>query len=172
MESDKYILAKEKKDNLATHCNISDDEIVRKFDLLLKNGDYHKAAKMAATTPKNILRTLQTLQKFQEAVPQATYPLGIYFNTLLEQGSLNKYESLELCRHALVQGKKQLIEKLISENKLECSEELGDLVKHYDVNLALSIYLQGSLPHKVYRSLGDVVEVISDAVERIKIPVK
>uniref|UniRef100_A0A915P9U7 Uncharacterized protein n=2 Tax=Meloidogyne TaxID=189290 RepID=A0A915P9U7_9BILA len=172
MESDKYNVAREKKDNLATHCNISDDEIVRKFDLLIKNGDYHEAAKMAATTPKNILRTLQTLQKFQEAVPQATYPLGIYFNTLLEQGSLNKYESLELCRPALVQGKKQLIEKLISENKLECSEELGDLVKQYDVNLALSIYLSGSLPDKVYRSLGDVVEVISDAVERIKIPVK
>jgi len=103
MESDKYNVAREKKDNLATHCNISDDEIVRKFDLLIKNGDYHEAAKMAATTPKNILRTLQTLQKFQEAVPQATYPLGIYFNTLLEQGSLNKYESLELCRPALVQ---------------------------------------------------------------------
>nr|CAD2152723.1 unnamed protein product [Meloidogyne enterolobii] len=172
MESDKYNVAREKKDNLATHCNISDDDVVRKFDLLIKNGDYHEAAKLAATAPKNILRTPQTLQKFQEAVPQATYPLVIYFTTLLEQGSLNKYESLELCRPVLVQGKKQLVEKWISEGKLECSEELGDLVKQYDVDLATSIYLRGNVPYKVYRSLGDVVEVISDAVERIKIPVK
>ncbi|CAK5090226.1 unnamed protein product [Meloidogyne enterolobii] len=137
----------------ASHCNISDDDVVRKFDLLIKNGDYHEAAKLAATAPKNILRTPQTLQKLKEAAPpaKATHSLVIYFTTLLEQGSLNKYESLELCRPVLVQGKKQLVEKWISEGKLECSEELGDLVKQYDVDLATSIYLRGNVPYKVYR---------------------
>uniref|UniRef100_A0A915NYG7 WH2 domain-containing protein n=1 Tax=Meloidogyne floridensis TaxID=298350 RepID=A0A915NYG7_9BILA len=57
------------------------------------------------------------------------------------------------------EGKKhlveELIEELISENKLECSEELGDLVKQYDVNLAMSIYLRGSVPHKVVQCLAE-----------------
>ncbi|CAK5090692.1 unnamed protein product [Meloidogyne enterolobii] len=89
----------------ASRCNISDDDVVRKFDLLIKNGDYHEAAKLAATAPKNILRTPQTLQKLKEATPsaKATHSLVIYFTALLEQGSLNKYESLELCRPVLVQ---------------------------------------------------------------------
>ncbi|CAK5085762.1 unnamed protein product [Meloidogyne enterolobii] len=145
---------------LACRCNLpgAEELFVRKFNLLIGNGNYPEAAKVAATAPQNILRTPQTLQKFQVAVPQgkATYPLLIYFNALLEQGSLNKYESLELCRPVLVQGKKQLVEKWISESKLECSEELGDLVKQYDVNLALSIYLRGSVPHKVVQCFAEM----------------
>uniref|UniRef100_A0A914HD52 Clathrin heavy chain n=1 Tax=Globodera rostochiensis TaxID=31243 RepID=A0A914HD52_GLORO len=87
---------------------------------------------------------------FNVAPPQGKgpAPLLIYFTTLLEQGSLNKYESLELCRPVLAQGKKQIVEKWISEGSLDCSEELGDLVKQYDINLALSIYLRGNVPHK------------------------
>lgn len=92
---------------LACRCNLpgAEELFVRKFNLLIGNGNYPEAAKVAATAPQNILRTPQTLQKFQVAVPQgkATYPLLIYFNALLEQGSLNKYESLELCRPVLVQ---------------------------------------------------------------------
>jgi clathrin heavy chain len=92
---------------LASRCNLpgAEELFVRKFNLLIGNGNYQEAAKVAATAPQNILRTPQTLQKFQVAVPQGkqTYPLLIYFNALLEQGSLNKYESLELCRPVLVQ---------------------------------------------------------------------
>lgn len=39
---------------------------------------------------------------------------------------------------------------LFQEQKLECSEELGDLVRPTDANTALSIYLRGNVPHKVY----------------------
>jgi len=65
------------------------------------------------------------------------------------QGKLNKYESLELCRPVLQQGRKQLMEKWLKEEKLECSEELGDLVKPHDATLALSIYLRANVPNKV-----------------------
>lgn len=51
---------------------------------------------------------------------------------------------------SLIQGRKQLLEKWLTEGKLECSEELGDLVRPHDVNLALSVYLRGNVPHKVY----------------------
>lgn len=64
------------------------------------------------------------------------------------QGQLNKYESLELCRPVLAQGRKPLLEKWLKEDKLECSEELGDLVKQTDPTLALSVYLRANVPNK------------------------
>ncbi|CAK5085860.1 unnamed protein product [Meloidogyne enterolobii] len=112
--------------------------LFRKFDLLVKNGNYTEAAKMALTAPQNIFRTPETLQKFQK-----TYPLLKYLQILLEQDSLNKWESLEICR--IVLGQKQLVEEWLSEGKLECCKELGDLVKQYDVELASKIYFRGSV---------------------------
>lgn len=41
------------------------------------------------------------------------------------------------------------MEKWLKEEKLECSEELGDLVKPTDSTLALSIYLRANIPNKV-----------------------
>lgn len=48
-----------------------------------------------------------------------------------------------------IQGRKQLLEKWLKEDKLECSEELGDLVKQADPTLALSVYLRANVPNKV-----------------------
>ena len=48
-----------------------------------------------------------------------------------------------------MQGRKQLLEKWLKEDKLECSEELGDLVKQGDSTLALSVYLRANIPAKV-----------------------
>lgn len=55
----------------------------------------------------------------------------------------------------LVQGRKQLLEKWIKEEKLECSEELGDLVKQVDPTLALSVYLRANVPAKVIQSFAE-----------------
>uniref|UniRef100_H2ZKR3 Clathrin heavy chain n=1 Tax=Ciona savignyi TaxID=51511 RepID=H2ZKR3_CIOSA len=124
----------------------------RKFNTLFAQGNYTEAAKVAANAPKGILRTSQTIQKFL-SVPaqpgQSSPPLLQYFGILLDQGKLNKFESLELCRPVLQQGRKQLMEKWLKEEKLECSEELGDLVKPMDSTLALSIYLRANIPNKV-----------------------
>ena len=49
----------------------------------------------------------------------------------------------------MAQNRKQLMEKWLKEEKLECSEELGDLVKPIDSTLALSIYLRANIPNKV-----------------------
>lgn len=83
----------------------AEELFVRKFNLLIGNGNYTEAAKVAATAPQNILRTPQTLSKFQNvpAQPNSAAPLLVYFNALLEQGSLNKYESMELCKPVLAQ---------------------------------------------------------------------
>jgi len=68
---------------------------------------------------------------FQSVPVQAgqTPPLLQYFGTLLTMGKLNAFESLELSRLVVNQNKKNLLENWLAEDKLECSEELGDLVK-------------------------------------------
>ena len=70
---------------------------------------------IAANAPKGILRTPQTISKFQQVPtqPGQTSPLLQYFGILLDQGQLNKYESLELCRPVLQQGKYDQIKIMI-----------------------------------------------------------
>ena len=68
-----------------------------------------------------MLRTPQTIQRFQQVPSQQgqTSPLLQYFGILLDQGKLNKFESLELCKPVLQQGRKQLLEKWLKEEKVK-----------------------------------------------------
>ena len=95
----------------------ADELFIRKFNTCFQNGQYSDAAKIAANAPKGILRTPQTISKFQQVPtqPGQTSPLLQYFGILLDQGQLNRYESLELCRPVLQQGRKQLLEKWLKE---------------------------------------------------------
>lgn len=74
---------------------------------------------------QGILRTPDTIRRFQSvpAQPGQTSPLLQYFGILLDQGQLNKFESLELCRPVLQQGRKQLLEKWLKEDKV-CAQLL------------------------------------------------
>uniref|UniRef100_A0A670YX54 Clathrin heavy chain n=1 Tax=Pseudonaja textilis TaxID=8673 RepID=A0A670YX54_PSETE len=139
----------------------AEELFARKFNALFAQGSYSEAAKVAANAPKGILRTPDTIRRFQsvQAQPGQTSPLLQYFGILLDQGQLNKYESLELCRPVLQQGRKQLLEKWLKEDKLECSEELGDLVKSVDPTLALSVYLRANVPNKVIQCFAETGQV-------------
>jgi clathrin heavy chain len=141
----------------ATRNNLAGAEelFVRKFNMLFAQQQFSEAAKVAATSPKGILRTTETIQRFQTVPtpPGQQSPLLQYFGILLESSQLNKYEALELCRPVLAQGKKQLVEKWLKEDKLECSEELGELVKQVDPTLALSVFLRAGIPAKVSRHM-------------------
>jgi clathrin heavy chain len=138
---------------LAERCNLpgADNLFVQGFNEKFAAGQYQEAAKIAAKAPKGILRTPATIQRFQQlpSQPGQTSPLLQYFGILLYQGQLNKYESVELCRPVLMQNRKQLMEKWLKEDKLDCSEELGDLAKQFDNTLALSVYLRANVPNKV-----------------------
>ncbi|KAF8931855.1 hypothetical protein BGZ58_007377 [Dissophora ornata] len=138
---------------IASRCGLpgAEDLYLQRFQQLLQNGELGEAAKVAANSPKGILRTPQTIERFKHAtVPQGQLsPILQYFGILLEKGELNKHESLELAKPVLAQGRKQLLEKWLKEDKLECSEELGDIVKQHDLNLALSVYLRANVPNKV-----------------------
>lgn len=135
----------------------ADNLYANQFEQLLNTGDFVEAAKIAANSPRGFLRTPQTIERFK-AVPAAPGQLSVilqYFGMLLDKGTLNKHETLELVRPVLAQNRKHLLEKWMKENKLDCSEELGDIVRPHDLNLALSIYLRANVPAKVVAAFAE-----------------
>jgi len=138
---------------LASRANLpgAEDLFTNQFNKLFQQGMYKEAAKVAADSPQGILRTQRTIQLFQQlpAVPGQPPPLLQYFGVLLEKGKLNPTESLELARPVLQQGRKELLEKWLTEDKLGCSEELGDLVRALDLKLSLSVYYRAGVHPKV-----------------------
>ncbi|KAJ3555518.1 hypothetical protein NM688_g2533 [Phlebia brevispora] len=138
---------------LASRANLpgADDLYIKQYQSLFQSGQYGEAAKVAANSPRGILRTTQVIESFKQAPapPGGLSPILQYFGILLEKGELNHLESVELARPVLQQGRKQLLEKWLKENKLTCSEELGDIVRLHDLTLALSVYLRANVPNKV-----------------------
>jgi len=138
---------------LASRGNLpgAEDLFTQQFQRLFQAGQYKEAARVAAESPGDVLRNAQTIQLFQRlpSVAGQPSPLLQYFGTLLEKGKLNKSESIELVRPVLAQGRKELLENWLKEDKLECSEELGDLVKRVDTTLALSVYFRAEAKAKV-----------------------
>ncbi|TID27777.1 clathrin heavy chain [Venturia nashicola] len=136
----------------------ADNLYQQRFEGLLNSGNYVDAAKTAANSPKGFLRTPNTIERFK-SIPAQPGQLSIilqYFGMLLDKGSLNKYETLELVRPVLAQNRKHLLEKWLTENKLECSEELGDIVRSQDLNLALTIYTRAEVSGKVVAALAEL----------------
>ena len=137
-----------KKGNLPGAEGLVGQNFERQFAL----GQYKEAAEAAASSPMGFLRTRETIEKFKmvPAAPGTTSPLLQYFGVLLQRGKLNVLESVELARLVLSQNKKQLLENWMNEDKLECGEELGDLVKAAgDLDLAQKVYMKGGVTKKV-----------------------
>jgi clathrin heavy chain len=135
----------------------AEELVTAQFNQLFQQGRYKEAAKVCADSPQGMLRSTQTIQMFSRlpGAPGQPSPLLQYFSVLLEKGKLNKVESLELSRPVLQQGRKELLQNWLKEEKLDCSEELGDLVRPYDPNLALSIYYLADSKDKVVQCLAD-----------------
>lgn len=129
----------------------------QQFQNYLNQGDYTNAAKVAASSEQ--LRTQDTINKLKHITPQPGQisPILQYFSTLLDRGTLNKYESIELAKPVLQQDRKPLFEKWLKENKLTSSEELGDIVKSYnDPALALAVYVNANVNIKVVSCLAEL----------------
>ncbi|CAA9990983.1 clathrin heavy chain, putative [Plasmodium knowlesi strain H] len=144
--------------------NEMDFKKASKLICLLKNTKMYEeysssiAEAVLIMTRKNVdiriippLRTQQVLNSFKSmknASGQLS-PLLLYFSVLLEYDKLNTYESVELVKPVVLQKKKEYLEKWIKDDKLTCSEELGDLVKVLDLRLALNIYLRCGAHNKI-----------------------
>jgi clathrin heavy chain len=98
----------------------ADHVIEQQYNVYIQQGQWAEAAKIAANSPRGILRTQQTIETFKKApsAPGTLSPILQYFGILLEKGDLNRYESLELARPVIQQGKKALLEKWLKENKV------------------------------------------------------
>ncbi|KAL5121853.1 Clathrin heavy chain [Pleosporales sp. CAS-2024a] len=130
----------------------------QRFENLMSQGNFAEAAKVAANSPRGFLRTMNTINRLRQvpSQPGQITTLLQYFGQLLDKGGLNREETLELARPVFVQGRKHLIEKWQKEGKLFCSEELGDLAKPHDLNLALAIYKDANVPQKVVAALAEL----------------
>lgn len=130
----------------------------QRFETLMQQSNFVEAAKVAANSPRGFLRTMNTINRLRQ-VPNQQGQITVllqYFGQLLDKGGLNREETLELARPVFAQGRKHLIEKWQKEGKLDCSEELGDLAKPHDLNLALAIYKEANVPQKVVASLAEL----------------
>jgi clathrin heavy chain len=119
------------------------------FERLISSGQVAEAAKVVAASG-NALRTPATIARFQQipAEPNAVPPVLQYFSTLLESGRLNEQESIEVAKPVLQQRRLPLMEKWLKDDKLQCSEALGDLIMPMDVGMALSVYLRAEVHGK------------------------
>ena len=112
---------------------------------------------------------MDTIKRFQALpqVPGQPQPVLKYFSSLLEVGKLNAVESVELVKPVLQQNKKQLLEKWLKEDKLECSEQLGDMIMQFqDPKMALAVYLRANATEKVincFMQTGDYENIIKYA---------
>lgn len=143
----------------------AEELFVSQFNAFFSQGNYLEAAKVAAKAPRGILRSPATIQRLQQApvVPGQQSALLQYFSILLETGKLNRFEAVELCRPVLAQGRMELLEKWLKEDKLECSEELGDMIKPVSAKYALSVYLRADAPAKViqcFAETGDFEKIV------------
>lgn len=128
----------------------ADNLYQQQFDQLCQSGNWAEAAKVAANSPRGFLRTPQTIERFKQAGTPVQGQLSIvlqYFGMLLDKGKLNGPESVELVRPVLQQNRKHLLEKWLNEEKLECTEELGDIARPFDVALALKVRAVILMPH-------------------------
>eukprot|EP00746_Dinoflagellata_sp_MGD_P128868 gnl/MRDRNA2_/MRDRNA2_63153_c0_seq1.p1 gnl/MRDRNA2_/MRDRNA2_63153_c0~~gnl/MRDRNA2_/MRDRNA2_63153_c0_seq1.p1 ORF type:complete len:1693 (+),score=391.73 gnl/MRDRNA2_/MRDRNA2_63153_c0_seq1:1-5079(+) len=144
----------------------ADELFTAQFQRFFQSGDYKNAARIAAQAKQGSIRSEATIQMFKniQAQPGQTSPILQYFSTLLEYGKLNAMESLELVRPVVQQGRREFIEKWLKEDKLECSEELGDVVKPLEAKLALSVYLRANAHQKVitcFMELGQYDQIVA-----------
>jgi len=130
--------------------------VMPKFDMLFNSGNFKGAAELAADSPKGVLRTKETIARFQAvpAQPGQNSPLLQYFGICLQRGKLNAFEAVELARLVLQQNKKQLLDTWMAEDKLDCSEELGDMLQQVDPDMALRVWIKARANPKVVAALA------------------
>ena len=130
--------------------------VMPKFDMLFNTGDYKGAAELAADSPKAFCapRRPSLSSSAVPAAPGQNSPLLQYFGICLQRGQLNASEAVELARLVLQQNKKQLLDTWMAEDKLECSEALGDMLQNVDPDMALRVYIKARANAKVVAALA------------------
>ena len=130
----------------------ADEVFMAQFQQCMLTNDIQGAARVARDAPGTLIRNNDTIQKFKAlpAPPGGQQPIMVYFSTLLESGTtLNEIESVELVRPVLQANKSHLIEGWISKGQLTLSDQLGDLIRQYNPQMALGVFQKAGAPDKV-----------------------
>eukprot|EP00475_Leptophrys_vorax_P023365 TRINITY_DN31984_c0_g1_i1.p1 TRINITY_DN31984_c0_g1~~TRINITY_DN31984_c0_g1_i1.p1 ORF type:complete len:1710 (+),score=512.71 TRINITY_DN31984_c0_g1_i1:70-5199(+) len=132
------------------------DILKQKFERAVAVGNVAAAVKIAAEAPD--LRNRQTVAALQSIAGNPP-PVLQYFSHLLKTDKLLDFESVELAKLVVASraeaGKKHLTD-WIAQEKLTFSEELGDVLRVFDVKLACSVYLRSNAPEK---SIGCLLQL-------------
>jgi len=121
------------------------------FNSLKNSGKFEDALKLLSGSGKPFLRTFEYMTMVKEFPLLNDSPaLLVYFAFILELGGLNDAESIELAQLAIKKGKLEILRRWLDDNKVHCSEHLGDLVFDSDIALASIIYERAQIEHKIF----------------------
>ncbi|KAJ3967704.1 hypothetical protein EV361DRAFT_871430, partial [Lentinula raphanica] len=146
---------------LARRANLpgADDLYIKQYQSLFQSGQYGEAAKITILPGEYRVRLRSSSPLNQHLLLLEAFRLFCDTSASSSKRVRSIISSLELARPVLQQGRKQLLEKWLKENKLTCSEELGDIVRLHDVTLALSVYLRANVPHKVIACFAETGQI-------------
>lgn len=120
-----------------------------KFNTLMLQQNYIEAAEVVATSPGDLLRNKTTLDKFKTLQsPDGRPMIQHYFYMALEKTKLNTLESMELAG-LVISKKPEMVANWVREDKVECTEALGDLIRPHDVDTACTVYERAGAMNKV-----------------------
>ena len=115
--------------------------------------DIDNAIKCVLQSPNGALRTKDTIILFTECGrhnPEITPPpISTYYKHILATGKLNEIESYEFTKAVLQRGGLATLKKLIEDEKLEISGELGRIIAPHDDELALRVLHRANEHEKV-----------------------
>ncbi|XP_078369967.1 clathrin heavy chain linker domain-containing protein 1-like isoform X1 [Oculina patagonica] len=110
-------------------------EYIENFFELFEAGKVEDAVLMAAHSPKGVLRTMETLDKFKEydATHRGSSVLVAYWEALLPTVATGckkpaEWETIECVKCVLDKGRKDLLTHWIAQDQLTLSEEAGRLI--------------------------------------------
>lgn len=110
-------------------------EYIGNFFEVYEAGKVEDAALLAAHSPKGVLRTMETLQKFKEydAAHSGSCVLLAYWEALLPTVATgcikpSKWETIECVKCILEKGRKDLLAHWMAQDQLTLSEEMGRLI--------------------------------------------
>jgi clathrin heavy chain len=148
----------------------ADQMMGQQFEQLFTSGNYAGCGELCASCTR--LRTAQTLSRLQSAASMQGGPPPVlaYLQAVLNKTKLNVVESCELARQVLQRGQPGLMQQWLDQDKLECSKELGDLIKPANAQLALKIYLLGKAHDQVIMGLveGGQMDKIMTYVQKVE----
>lgn len=152
-------------------------EYRKRLEDALDDGQYGEAAAIAAMSPDGFLRTRETVLMFQDASERESDeggvpPILIYFQTILQHGNLNEIESQLLALHLIQTKKVSLLEKWIREEKLHCSETLGDHIRQTSPTIALAVYIKAAAHEKVLQCMVQTGQTSKVALYANKVGLK